>query len=261
MTLKLLSYNVRFGGAGRESQLAAVINDADPDLVVLQEATDPRVVKRLSEETGLNVWAAHKGRSIAYLSRVGVSRHEWHRPRGSRRHFMEIELEGSKLVVFGIHLSAVHSFWTERRRMRELRSLLAWVEARGSGFHVMVGDFNTLAPGELLDAQKLPPRLRALVWLSGGRVRYQTIQILLSAGYTDSFRRLHHEDLGYTFPTWDPHVRLDFVFLPQPHEDRVSDCRVLTENPKVKEASDHFPLLVTLETLSDELHPTAGGAP
>jgi endonuclease/exonuclease/phosphatase family metal-dependent hydrolase len=248
VTLKLLSYNVRFGGAGREPQLAAVIKDADPDLVVLQEATSPRVVERLSEETGLKSWAAHEGRSIAYLSRVEVARHEWHRPRGSRRHFMEIELAGSKLVVFGIHLSAVHSFWTERRRMRELRSLLAWVETRGAGLHCMVGDFNTLAPGELLDAQKLPPRLRALVWLSGGRVRYQTIQILLAAGYTDSFRRLHPEDLGYTFPTWDPHVRLDFAFLPQQHDGRVSDCRVLTENPKVKDASDHFPLLVTLET-------------
>ncbi|MFL6254796.1 MAG: endonuclease/exonuclease/phosphatase family protein [Pyrinomonadaceae bacterium] len=248
MTFKLLSYNVRFGGAGRESQLAAVINDAGADFVVLQEATDPRVVERLSELTGLKIWAAHKGRSIAYLSRVAVARHEWHRPRGSRRHFMEIELEGSKLILFGIHLSAVHAFWTERRRMRELRSLLAWVEARGSGFHLMVGDFNTLAPGELLDAQKLPPRLRALVWLSGGRVRYQTIQILLAAGYTDSFRRLHPEELGYTFPTWDPHVRLDFAFLPQQHEARVTGCRVLSENPSVKEASDHFPLLVSLES-------------
>jgi len=248
VTLRLLSYNVRFGGAGRESQLAAVIKDADPDLVVLQEATDTRVVERLSEETGLKTWAAHKGRSIAYLSRVPVKRHEWHRPRGSRRHFMEIELEGSSLVVFGIHLSAVHSFWTERRRMRELRSLLAWVETRGAGVHVMVGDFNTLAPGELLDAQKLPPRLRALVWLSGGRVRYQTIQNLLAAGYTDAFRRLHPEDLGHTFPTWDPHVRLDFVFTPTRHELRVNDCRVLADNPKVKEASDHFPLLAELET-------------
>jgi exodeoxyribonuclease-3 len=249
LSLKLLSYNVRYGGGGREPQLAAVIRDADPDLVVLQEATDPRVVERLSEETGLKIRAAHRGHSVAYLGRVPVRRHEWHRPRGSRRHFMEIELEGSDLVVFGIHLSAVHSFWTERRRMRELRSLLAWVEARGgSGFHVMVGDFNTLAPGELLDAQKLPPRLRALVWLSGGRVNYRTIQILLAAGYADAFRRLHPEDLGYTFPTWDPHVRLDFAFLPQPHAGRVNDCRVLTGNPKVKEASDHFPLLVGLET-------------
>lgn len=248
MSLRLLSYNVRYGGAGRESQLSAVVREADPDLVVLQEASDTRVVKRLSEETGLKIWAAHKGYSIAYLSRVAVKRHEWHRPRGSRRHFMEIELEDSGLVVFGIHLSAVHSFWTERRRMRELRSLLAWVETRGAGVHVMVGDFNTLAPGELLDAQKLPPRLRALVWLSGGRVRYQTIQILLAAGYTDAFRRLHPEDLGYTFPTWDPHVRLDFVFIRQQHEGRVTDCRVLTENPQVKEASDHFPLFATLET-------------
>ena len=248
MSLQLLSYNVRYGGAGREAPLAAVIRQADPDLVVLQEATDPRVVERLSEETGLNIWAAQKGRSIAYLSRIAVKRHEWHRPRGSRRHFMEIELEGSDLVVFGIHLSAVHSFWTERRRMRELRSLLAWVETRGTGVHVMVGDFNTLAPGELLDAQKLPPRLRALVWLSGGRVRYQTIQILLAAGYTDAFRRLYPEDLGYTFPTWDPHVRLDFVFIQQQHDGRVADCRVLTRHPKVKEASDHFPLFVSLET-------------
>jgi exodeoxyribonuclease-3 len=248
VTLKLLSYNVRFGGGGREGPLAAVIRDADPDLVILQEATDPRVVERLSEETGLTIRAAHRGNSIAYLSRAPIKRHEWHRPRGSRRHFMELELEGSNLVVFGIHLSAVHSFWTERRRMRELRSLLAWVESRSTGFHVMVGDFNTLAPGELLDAQKLPPRLRALVWLSGGRVRYQTIQILLAAGYTDAFRKLHPAELGYTFPTWDPHVRLDFAFLPRPHEARVSACRVLTEHPEVKEASDHFPLLVKLET-------------
>jgi exodeoxyribonuclease-3 len=248
VTFKLLSYNVRFGGSGREAALAAVIREADPDLVILQEATDPRIVERLAEETGLKTWAAHKGRSIAYLSRAAVKRHEWHRPRGSRRHFMEMELEGSNLVVFGIHLSAVHSFWTERRRMRELRSLLAWVEAHHASFHVMVGDFNTLAPGELLDAQKLPARLRALVWLSGGRVRYQTIQILLAAGYTDTFRKLHPEELGYTFPTWDPHVRLDFAFLPKQHEGRVTHCRVLYDNPKVKEASDHFPLLLTLET-------------
>ena len=248
MTFKLLSYNVRYGGGGRESQLAAVIREADPDLVVLQEATDTRVVERLSEETGLKLHAAHRGYSVAYLSRVPVKHHEWHRPRGSRRHFMEIELEGSDLVVFGIHLSAVHSFWTERRRMRELRSLLAWVEAKGGrGFHVMVGDFNTLAPGELLDAQKLPPRLRALVWLSGGRVRYQTIQILLAAGYTDAFRRLHPEDLGYTFPTWDPHVRLDFFFLPAPQADRLKVCRVVRAGPPLAQASDHFPLLAEVE--------------
>jgi endonuclease/exonuclease/phosphatase family metal-dependent hydrolase len=249
MTLRLLSYNVRFGGAGREAQLAASIRVSDPDLVVLQEATRPEVVERIAAETGLKIWAAEPGRSLAYLSRLPVARHEWHRPRGSKRHFIEIEPEGLGLRVYGVHLSAVHSFFTERRRMRELRSMLAWVETRHVDFHVFVGDFNTLAPGELLDARKLPMRLRPMVWLSGGSVRYQTIQIMLAAGYLDGFRQLHRpEERGYTFPTWDPHVRLDFVFLPRGFEGRLKECRVLTDEPVLKEASDHFPLLAELTT-------------
>jgi endonuclease/exonuclease/phosphatase family metal-dependent hydrolase len=249
MTLRLLSYNVRYGGAGREAQLAASIKASDPDLVVLQEATRPDVVERLSAQTGLKTWAAHPGHSLAYLSRLPVARHEWHRPRGSKRHFIEIEPEGAGLRVYGVHLSAVHSFFTERRRMRELRSMLAWVGTRGVDYHVFVGDFNTLAPGELLDARKLPMRLRPMVWMSGGRVRYQTIQIMLASGYLDGFRHLHRpEERGYTFPTWDPHVRLDFVFLPERFGGRLKDCSVLTDGPVLRDASDHFPLLAELTT-------------
>ena len=244
MTFRLLSYNVRYGGAGREAQLAAAIKAADPDLVVLQEATLPRVVERLAAETGLKTWAAEPGHSLAYLSRSAVARHEWHRPRGSKRHFIEIELEGLGLRVYGVHLSAVHSFFTERRRMRELRSMLAWVGTRGVDFHVFAGDFNTLPPGDVLEARQLPLRLRPMVWLSGGRVRYQTIQIMLANGYLDGFRHLHRpEERGYTFPTWGPHVRLDFVFLPERFGSRLRDCRVLADEPLTKEASDHFPLL------------------
>ncbi len=245
MTLRLLSYNVRYGGAGREAQLAASIRLADPDLVVLQEATRPDVVERLAAETGLQIWAALPGHSLAYLSRVPVARHEWHRPRGSKRHFVEIEPEGLGLRVYGVHLSAVHSFFTERRRMRELRSMLAWVETRKVDFHVFVGDFNTLPPGDVLHWRQLPMRLRPMVWLSGGSVRYQTIQIMLASGHLDGFRRLHPdpEERGYTFPTWNPHVRLDFVFLPERFESRLQECRVLTEEPVLREASDHFPLL------------------
>lgn len=249
MTLRLLSYNVRFGGAGREAQLAASIRAADPDLVVLQEATQPRVVERLAAETGLKNWAAHPGYSLAFLSRLPVARHEWHRPRGSKRHFIEIEPEGLGLHVYGVHLSAVHSFFTERRRMRELRSMLAWVGTRETDFHVFAGDFNTLAPGDVLHWRQLPMRLRPMVWLSGGSVRYQTIQIMLASGYLDAFRQLHpKEERGYTFPTWDPHVRLDFVFLPERFRDRLKGCRVLTDEPAMKVASDHFPLLAELNT-------------
>ena len=77
--------------------------------------------------------------------------------------------------MFGVHLSALHAAWTERRRVFELRSLLRSVERHQHGFHVLAGDFNTLAPTENLDVARLPARLRPFVWLSGGRIRWRTI--------------------------------------------------------------------------------------
>jgi exodeoxyribonuclease-3 len=146
-----------------------------------------------------------------------------------------------------LHLSAIHSKWTERRRVRELSALVKAIEKHQGGFHVLVGDFNALAPGELLDARRMPARLRALIWLSGGDIRRDTIRIMLEGGYVDGYRSLHPEEKGFTFPTWDPHVRLDFVFLPGPFAGRLSSCQVIDHANGVAQASDHFPLLAHLD--------------
>jgi exodeoxyribonuclease-3 len=110
------------------------------------------------------------------------------------------------------------------------------------GFHLLAGDFNTLAPGELLDLRRLPHRLRALVWLSGGRIRWKTIQLVLDAQYVDMFRSLNGADPGFTFPSWGPHIRLDYFFVPVGALHRIIHCRVV-DHPRVQEASDHLPLL------------------
>jgi len=140
----------------------------------------------------------------------------------------------------------VHAAWTERRRVLELRALLRGIAEHQHGPHALVGDFNTLAPGELLDLTRLPARLRALVWLSGGRVRYATIQTMLAAGYTDSFRRLHTGEKGFTFPTWDPHVRIDYAFVAARAAKQLRRCEVV-DGAEARNASDHLPLLVELE--------------
>ena len=84
MSLTLLSYNIRYGGTGRERQLAEAIRACDADIVLLQEATLPRVVERVAAEAGMRAWAATRGYSLAFMSRVRVERHEWLRPRGGR---------------------------------------------------------------------------------------------------------------------------------------------------------------------------------
>jgi endonuclease/exonuclease/phosphatase family metal-dependent hydrolase len=246
MILKLLSYNIRFGGEGREDQLAEVIREARADLVILQEATKSHVVERVAQATGMSFWGERPGYSLGFMSRVEVTHHEWHPIRGSKRTFLEILLAGSEVRIFGLHLSAIHSNWTERRRVRELRALLASIKQHQDGLHVLLGDFNTLAPGELLDTRLLPLRLRPFIWLSGGYIRWETIQIMLDAGYMDGYRTVHPLEKGFTFPSWSPHVRLDYLFLPAQYADRLKGCQVREGLPAAS-ASDHFPLLAELD--------------
>ena len=238
-----MSYNIRFGGLGREERIAAVIKRAEPDLVVLQEATDTRVVERLSELTGLQHFGAKRKHSVAFLGSDPVKRYGWQYHAHLQRAVLEIELKG--LRVFGIHLRATHSNYTERGRMREVRAILDFVKKYDGEFHVLVGDFNTLAPGELLDMQKLPVRYKVLAYLLGGKATYRAIQIMLDAGYSDCYRRFH-TDPGYTFPAWDPHVRLDYFFTPAAYKDRIANCRVMAEIDEPAKATDHLPLIAEI---------------
>lgn len=249
MTLRLLSYNIRFGGRGREQELSDTIAGVAPDLVVFQEATDPKVIERLAETSEFPFWAARRNHSIAFLSRQEVDYYEWHYPAGARHSFLEIVPAGSTMRIFGLHLSARFSKWDERRRAREIRALLAGIERHQAGLHVLVGDFNTLAPGEVLELDRVPTWIRALIWISGRKLQRETIQTMLDAGYEDGFRMLNPDDKGYTFPTWDPHVRLDYVFVPGAFANRLVHCSVVTEpNERIQAASDHCPLLAELRT-------------
>ena len=240
--LSILSYNILRGGVGREQPLATVINGQSPDIVVLQEATRPEVVERLAVATGMTVSGAMRGRSLGFMSRVPIREYHWIRPRWSQHAFLEIVPEAPGLRIFGVHLSAVHAAWTEARRVRELRAMLQAIKQHDRSHHVLVGDFNTLAPDERLDVSKLPLRLRALVWLSGGRIRWQTVAIVLGAGYVDGYRILNEGRPGLTFPTWDPHTRLDYVFVPNAFAERLVGCSVVTGLPSLRHASDHFPI-------------------
>jgi endonuclease/exonuclease/phosphatase family metal-dependent hydrolase len=214
---------------------------------VLQEAVDPAALERIAEAAGFPHAASRPGQSLAFMARRPPVHHAWHKPRLSRHAFLEIVPEGDTCRIFGLHLSAVHSAWTERRRVLETRALLSAVARHQHGLHLLLGDFNTLAPNEPLDVGALPRRLRPFVWMSGGRIRWRTIEIVLSTGYVDAFRRLHPEDAGLTFPVWNPHVRLDYVFVPDGFADRLLACDVLRD-ADTRAASDHHPILAEVVT-------------
>ena len=243
---RLLTYNILKGGRGRSRSIATVIKSCAPDLVLLQEATDPENLERIAEATGMAEWRAFHRQSLGFLSRRPVSFCQWVRPRISRHAFVEVVPAGERVRVFGVHLSAVLAAWTERHRQMELRALLRSIARHQDGFHVLAGDFNTVAPGDSLDTGRLPPQLRPLVWLSGGRIKWRTIQTVLDAGYVDAFRSKHPNDPGPTLPTTNPHIRLDYVFVPHAHASRLLSCDVV-QHPEAASASDHFPVVADLQ--------------
>jgi exodeoxyribonuclease III len=244
--MRLLTYNIRRGGVGREEALLATIAACAPDIVVFQEATEPDVIKRLASALSMGHCGAMPKYSLGFMSRVRMAHAEWHRPRFSRHAFLELAPAGMDVRIFGVHLSAVFAAITERRRVFELRALLRSIAHHQDGFHTLAGDFNTVAPGELLDVGALPRRVRAAMWVSGGRIRWRTIQIVLDAGYIDAFRTRHPADPGLTLPAARPQVRLDYVFLPAAHARRLQSCDVV-RSESARAASDHLPLLATLD--------------
>lgn len=243
--MRLVSYNIQDGGRGRERAIATVLRDVRPDLVLLQEATDPGAVARIAEAAGMPLWGSRRGLSNGFLSRIPLADHSWFTTRGTRHSFLEVVLADERTRCFGLHLRAWFSRWVERRRVREIRALLEAIRSHDTGLHVVAGDFNALAPGAQLDTSRMPGWIRGMVSLSGGDIARTTIQAMADERYVDAWRAMHAGDAGLTFPTWDPQVRLDYVFVPARARDRIVAAEIVRAGP-VREASDHFPLLVEL---------------
>jgi exonuclease III len=96
----------------------------------------------------------------------------------------------------------------------------------GAHADVLVGDFNAVHPQD--DVGSPPPEEEL------DHVSRRPIELILEAGFVDSFRALHPGGHGWTYVAWQPWVRLDYVFA----RELPRTCEVVET-----EASDHFALV------------------
>jgi endonuclease/exonuclease/phosphatase family metal-dependent hydrolase len=240
--LRVMGYNILKNGVGREMLLAEVIRAAAPDVVMLAEAKSLTAVARLAELADYPYFAAN-GHSTAFMSRIPAA-HHWHTARGIRSPFLEVTLRDTPLRVYGIHFLSLLTNLTERVRQRESRLLLQAVQPDHP--HLLIGDFNTLAPGDRFDTGSMPGYLRRLIAWQGGDIRRLALKRLLDNGYVDAYRRLHPAETGWTLPSWQPNTRLDYAFLSPTLLPHLHACDVIRTPETVTRASDHLPLLVEL---------------
>jgi exodeoxyribonuclease III len=247
--LRLVTYNIRKGGKGRSHLIGEVLRTLDPDLVVLQEAIDPRVVGEVARTLDSRIITSAPGRSVAILSRLGEVEAGWHRPAGGPG-FAEVELPSIGARLLGVHLSAGLSGRGERRRGREIEHVLTAARDRPEGLSAVLvaGDLNAVAPGDLPAVSRLPTWIRILLRVDGG-IATVVMEQLLATGLVDAFRALNPTLPGSTIPSGSASVRLDYFLVGPALVPHVAACSVGVADPALlAAASDHLPLVLDLET-------------
>ncbi len=167
---RIVSYNILMGAAKRVDPLAHMLSDAQPDIVGLVEATRPDVVSELGSRLGMKpIMSGLAPQSanwqVALLTRLPVVHTKTHIQPPLTKPLLEVCLEepgGRHITVFVIHLEAAFSQgWAgDGIRRRETRELLRVLAHKAGTPHLVMGDFNTLGPGDPFKASEL---LRYLV--------------------------------------------------------------------------------------------------
>ena len=237
--LRVLTYNVHScrgrGGAPDPARIAEVIASAEPDIIALQEQDVGRM--RTGGVDQAHAIAQHLRMAAHFHPALHVEEEKYGdailtalpsrlikagplpslgEPRGAI--WVEIEAGGEKIQVVNTHFGL-------RRRERMIQAeTLAGEEWLGSPAcsarpAVLAGDFNAV------------PRSRAYGILAEGLSR-QVLTVPARA----------------TFPARLPILRLDHVFTNR--RARVLNFEVI-DTPLARRASDHLPLLATVECLAD----------
>lgn len=172
--LRVLSYNILLGGRRREESIAAVIARTDADVVVMQEASHVALLERLARDLRMALLVAPPSDAsdlnIAALTRLPVRSWRAHRHPGRMlRGHLECDLVvGGRAVeavrIHGVHLAARFGERAngEVRRMREIRAVLARAADPRDAGELVVGDFNAIAPGDVVAATRFFARMAEL---------------------------------------------------------------------------------------------------
>jgi exodeoxyribonuclease III len=268
-------------------------------VVGLAEATDPNVVEELASRLGMQFRLSGYGTDardwhLAVLSRLPILHTHVHtRPIFDRKYLLEVQVKeanGAPLTVFVIHQRSDFQKGQQSNRVRraEIQEILTIMSACHGQPHLLMGDFNSLAPGDSLQAsrmlrsavrrqrteQKAARKTRSWKKVSRRLIRQAVsvivnnsvgsvivdkvaptyarggIDLLLQAGYVDCFRQVNPDALGFTCPAVVPSGRIDFIFASPELATHLSDSNVITSVPGIQphEASDHLAIYANFET-------------
>ena len=218
MTIRVMTWNILYGGVGRESLIRDVVGAIAPDIAVFTEVTAAKSFDAIADAVGPH--RARGGGPAAreypvIVSRWPIVRSDRHGPPWAPQKWIEATMQpfgGAPLTVHGVQLTPQLLWPFEVWRAVEIRHLLTRLRARPDTPHVVAGDFNALMSGDPHHLERSASWVRAQWLLQGGLTPRWALRGLIDAGYVDCYRSCNPRTPGFTVPAWDPHVRIDYVF-------------------------------------------------
>ena len=255
VTIKVLSYNIHYG-VGMDSKkdlarIADVINEADPDIVGLQEVSDSMMVSILGKLTNMNgifgastekeppnlyrllgisvpgsqlfygdaILSKHPVKYVGNLSIPSAS--------SSRYEAMCVDIDLSQIYREGTLVRFINTHFDYLQTIGSKVARMASADVIETAFFseddnlpsILTGDLNVIPDSDPVKS------LQKLGWV------YENLNMDL-----------------YTIPTVNPDKQIDYVLVRPKQRWRIVDIKVL--NKPV--ASDHLPILMTLELVSGQ---------
>lgn len=270
--MRIMTYNIH-GWKGMDGQvdlarLARVIARADVDIVGLNEVFHPFVppgekrpaLEQLADDLGLAyafgpalmpqfAFAPQSSYGNAVLARRPLLAHAshhlipvvGHEQRGLLEARILLSDERTALTVYVTHLD--HR--SEQVRGQQLSALLQWTGRDRALPHLLMGDFNALSPNDYTGQPEALEGLRHQAQLS--RLVAEGTHVvprILKARYVDACAHCAGGKEP-SFPTQEPLVRIDYVFVSQPLAHAIVSCGRWAV-PEAALASDHYPVVVEL---------------
>jgi endonuclease/exonuclease/phosphatase family metal-dependent hydrolase len=170
-TLRLITYNILLGGERRQERIAEVLRRSAADAIALQEVRANGLLEWLAGELGMTAIYGPPSDGgevgLGFLTRLPVVAQHNHRHPGMLRSHLEVTLRtqrASRLRLHAVHLAARFGERAkgEARRLRELDAILGDIARAPRMPHLLLGDFNSLAPGDGLEATSFFRRMAAL---------------------------------------------------------------------------------------------------
>ncbi len=254
--LKVMHYNILFGGDERLEQIFKVISDINPDICGILEAVGwydkKEEIRELAKKHGYGFFEIAKANSRHNIAVISKKELKVSALNENIRHVVlnaeVLEGEFTGTLFSFCHLSPVD----EDMRLIEINEIIK--NTKDYKNKVVMGDLNSLSPHDPYDREKILKVMQEKNIKKYGEdaLRFDVINTFENAGYADA-AIIANYPFTTTVPTpfnTDPfhadELRIDYAYVSEGLKDNIRNFAVY-KTEGTDQASDHYPVYFELK--------------